>query len=140
MAAKAAPPDTPDTIKVHTMTKGTRSLNVLRRVMESIVRAGPLLWVGIVRSVTVFARVVTKTDIKARVAARPSQFSMTRLTGGQVDFGIWTMAATLKITSIQSMRHLSGSIGMTAAAAKAVRVTARHRLSAPQIMAMTAGA
>ena len=42
MAAKAAPPDTSDTIKVHTMTKGTGRLNALRRVMESIVRAGPL--------------------------------------------------------------------------------------------------
>ena len=41
MAAKAAAPDTPGTIKGHTMTEGARSLNALRRVMEGIVRAGP---------------------------------------------------------------------------------------------------
>ena len=82
MAAKAAPPDTTDTIQVHTMTKGTRSLNVLRRVMEGIVRAGPLLWVGIVFAMTAFTPFVTSfsnADVEARIAAGAAGFAMAGL-------------------------------------------------------------
>ena len=42
MAAKAAPPDATDTIQGHTMTEGAGLLDTARRVMECIVRPGPL--------------------------------------------------------------------------------------------------
>ena len=95
---------------------------------------------SIVGGVTILTGILAKTDIEARVAAGATQLSMARLAGGQVEFGIGTMAAASTITSVQSMRYLTGPLGMTAAAAKTVCVTAGHRISPPQILAMTSGA
>ena len=109
MAAKAAPPDTPDTtdttdtIQVQTMTKGTRSLNALRRVMEGIVRPGPVLRVSVVGAMAVFTGVIAKANIESRVAARSAEFAMAGLAGSQVGLGVLAVAGisfTIAITAI----------------------------------------
>ena len=97
MAAKAAYANRlrcAKAIQIHTMTEGTGSLNTLRRVMEGIVRAGPLWRVSIVFAMTAFAPLVAcsfDADVEPRIAAGAAGLAMAGLADSQVRFGIRAM-------------------------------------------------
>ena len=103
MAARTSDPDTAHTIQIHTVTKCTGVLNIPGLIMEGIIRAGPVLWMRQINSMTAFAAIAANADIETRIAARTTSFSMTGLTDSQVRSGIGAMKTATEVSAVKRM-------------------------------------
>ena len=122
------------------MTEGAGILNIAGRVVEGAIRPGPtILRVGVVRSVAGFATGsanAVDAEIKAWIAAGAAWLTMAGLANRQVRLGVGAVSAATEIRAINWMR-CTGAASVTTATIKAVRITTRCCLIAPQVLSMT---
>ena len=103
MAARTSDPDTAHTIQIHTVAKCTGVLNIPGLVMEGVIRAGPILWMCQIGTMTGFTTVATNAYIETRIAAGTAGLSVAGLTECQVLSSIGTMQTGIDIGPINRM-------------------------------------
>ena len=149
VAAKTTDPDPANAVKGSTMTKGTCILDIGRRVMERVIRPGPVGVgrMGVVDAVTTLTACTVDTidaNVKTGITPWSAGLSMAGLTGCQVSLGIRAMICRIQIGTIHWMWYLVWPVGMTGKAVEIGGEAAGSPLTALQLalqlIAMAIGA
>lgn len=111
-----------DAVQVDAMAEGTGILDIARRIVEGVIRTGPMGGMGVVdimTTLTAFTASAEDADVKTGVAPRSAGFAVTGLANREIGLGIRAMLGAVQIGPVQRMGHLAGTGGMAAEAIEA---------------------
>lgn len=118
-------------VKAFSVAKGASFLDIARRVMKHVVRAGPFGRMGELGAVTIFAAVAVDADVEAWIASGSARIAVALLANRQISLGDGTVNRSAAKGAVQEV--ISRPAGVTTLAVITRRKATGRFSSAMQV-------